>query len=189
MIDEPEPDVTDLLREWNQGNKQVLDRLMPLVMSELRRLARRHLARERAGHTLQPTALVNELYVKLIDRKRVSWEDRAHFFAFAARTMRRILVDHARSQHAAKRGSGVTAISLDEAIDVPGRRDVDLIALDDALTALARLDPRQSRLVELRFFGGLSTTEAAEVLGVGVATVGRDWASAKAWLFRELHHE
>ncbi|HEX9733532.1 MAG TPA: sigma-70 family RNA polymerase sigma factor [Thermoanaerobaculia bacterium] len=179
-------DVTGLLRDWNRGNKEALDRLMPLVISELRRLARRHLEGERGSHTLQPTALVNELYLKLIDRKEASWQDRAHFFGFASRTMRRILVDHARSQRAAKRGGGASAFSLDDTLGVSGRRDVDLIALDDALSALARLDPRQSRLVELRFFGGLSTTEAADVLGVGVATVGRDWASAKAWLFREL---
>ncbi len=189
MTDSPGHDVTALLQEWNHGNKEALDQLMPLVINELRRLAQRHLGGERVGHTLQPTALVNELYFKLIDRQRVSWQDRAHFFAFAARTMRRILVDHARSRRADKRGSGVKAISLDEALAVPGGRDLDLIALDDALDALAKLDERQSRLVELRFFGGLSTTEAAEVLGVGVATVGRDWSTAKAWLFHELQRK
>ena len=179
-------DVTGLLQEWNRDHREALDRLMPLVISELRCLARRHLDSERGGHTLQPTALVNELYLKLIERQKVSWKDRTHFYAFAARIMRRILVDHARERRAAKRGSGLRAISLGNAIEAAARQELDLIALDDALTTLARLDPRQSRLVELRFFGGLSTTEAAEVLGVGVATVGRDWATARAWLFREL---
>lgn len=186
MSREAEHDVTNLLHEWNRGNKQVLDQLMPLVVSELRSLARYHLENERQSHTLQPTALVNELYLRLIDRHRATWKDRAHFFAFAARTMRRILVDHARSQRALKRGGGARTITLDDALGVPEQREVDLVALDDALDALAQLDERQGRLVELRFFGGLSTHEAAEVLGVGVATVGRDWASAKAWLFREL---
>ncbi len=189
MTETPNDDVTALLREWNRGNKKALDQLMPMVVSELRQLARRRLEGERVGHTLQPTALVNELYFKLVDRHRVSWQDRAHFFAFAARTMRRILVDHARSRRAGKRGSGVRAISLDEAIAVPGGRELDLIALDDALNDLAKLDERQSRLVELRFFAGLSTTEAAEVLGVGVATVGRDWSTAKAWLFHQLQRK
>ncbi len=175
-----------MLREWNRGHKKALDRLMPLVVGELRCLARRHLEGEREGHTLQPTALVNELYVKLVDRRQASWRDRTHFYAFAARAMRRILVDHARERRAAKRGSGLAAVALGDAIAAPEGADVDVVELDDALTALAQLDPRQGRLVELRFFGGLSTTEAAEVLGVGVATVGRDWASARAWLFREL---
>lgn len=180
------PDITRLLQRWNQGNKDALDQLMPLVVDELRRIARYHLEGERIEHTLQPTALVNELYLKLIGRRQASWKDRTHFFAFAARSIRRILVDHARIQRASKRGGGLRTITLDEAIATPGRREIDLIALDDALCSLAHLDPRQSRLVELRFFGGLSTQEAAEALGVGVATIGRDWASAKAWLFREL---
>lgn len=180
-------DVTDLLSQWNHGNKQALDQLMPLVVSELRHLARSHLQGERQEHTLQPTALINELYLRLIDRRRATWKDRSHFFAFAVRTMRRILVDHARSQRALKRGGGLRTLTLDEAVDFAEEREVDLVALDEALDTLSRLDERQGRLVELRFFGGLSTHEVAEVLGVGVATVGRDWASAKAWLFRELN--
>ena len=184
-MNEP-PEITRLLQQWNRGNKRVLDELMPMVVDELRRIARYHLEGERDEHTLQPTALVNELYLKLLGRRHASWSDRAHFFAFAARSIRRILVDHARIQRASKRGGGLRTITLDEAIAAPGHREIDLVALDDALHSLARLDPRQSRLVELRFFGGLSTQEAAEALGVGVATIGRDWASAKAWLFREL---
>ncbi len=182
-------DVTALLQQWNRGQPEVLEQLMPLLMRDLRNLARHYLHGERDNHTLQPTALVNELYMKLVDRRRASWRDRAHFLAFAAQTMRRILVDHARGLRAAKRGHGIRAISLDQALAVAQQRDIDLIALDDALEALKTLDARQSRLIELRFFGGLSATEAAEVLGVGIATVVRDWATAKAWLFRELNRQ
>lgn len=179
-------DVTNLLLHWNQGHKEALDRLIPLVTEELHRLAQRHLRRESMDHTLQPTALVNECYLRLIDRKRVNWQNRAHFFAFAARTMRRILVDHARARRSAKRGSGVRAVPLDESLSIADVPDVEIIALDDALKILAQLDPRQSQLVELRFFAGLSIRETAEVLGIGEATVSRDWASARAWLRREL---
>lgn len=179
-------DVTQVLLGWNQDGKAALDRLMPLVEEELRRRARGYLDRERPGHTLQPTALVNELYLRLLDRRQASWESRAHFFAFAARVMRRILVDHARGRDTAKRGAGKITVSLDEAQDVAVERDLDLLALDDALTRLAALDPEQARIVELRFFGGLSAAETAEVLGVGEATVHRRWASARAWLYGQL---
>ncbi len=179
-------DITELLLQWNQGSKRALDELMPMVERELRRLARLRLRDEPSTHTLQPTALVNECYMRLIDRKQVSWAERAHFYGFAARTMRRILVDHARARRTAKRGSGVRAESLDDHVTIAARRDVDVVALDDALKALSALDPRQSRIVELRFFGGLTIQETAEVLEVGEATVSRDWQSARAWLFREL---
>lgn len=186
MYDPRREEITDLLLEWSAGEAGALDRLMPVVNAELRRLARRYLARESPGHTLQPTALVNELYIRLVDRRRVQWQNRAHFFGFAAQTMRRILVDHARAQRAAKRGSGIPTVTLDEAVALPSGPDVDLIALDDALNALARMDQRQSRIVELRFFAGLTLQETAEVLDIGEATVSRDWASARAWLYREL---
>lgn len=186
---EPRPSrqaITQLLLDWSGGNRQALDALMPLVAAELHRLARGYLHRESKGHTLQPTALVNELYLRLVDRRKVSWNNRAHFFGFAAQTMRRILVDHARAQRTDKRGKNVHKISIDEQLDVSIQRDIDLVALDDALETLATLDARQSRIVELRFFGGLTLDETAEVMDVGVATVSRDWASAKAWLYREL---
>ncbi len=175
-----------MLQQWNRGQPEVLEQLLPLLMRDLRNLAWHYLQAERGDHTLQPTALVNELYMKLVDRQRANWRDRSHFLAFAAQTMRRILVDHARGLRTAKRGRGIRAISLDQALVQAHQRDIDLIALDDALETLKGLDARQSQLIELRFFGGLSTVEAAEVLGVGTATVVRDWASAKAWLFREL---
>lgn len=179
-------EITQLLLGWNQGNKQALDALIPLVATELRRIAERHLRGESNDHTLQPTALVNECYLRLIDRRQVSWQDRAHFFGFAARTMRRILVDHARARRSAKRGHGVRAIPLDEHVTVAMEADVDVVALDEALKTLATLDERQSHIVELRFFAGLTIKETAEVLGIAEATVSRDWTSARAWLFREL---
>lgn len=179
-------EITGLLISWGNGDQEALDRLMPLVTTELRRLARRYLERESAGHTLQPTALVNELYLRLVDRRRVSWQNRAHFFGFAAQTMRRILVDHVRSQRAQKRGAGARKVALDEAVSFTPEPDVDLIALDEALITLAAMDPRQSRIIELRFFAGLTLEETAEVLDISEATVSRDWASAKAWLYREL---
>ena len=179
-------DVTQLLLDWRAGDPAALDRLMPLVADELRLRARRYLAHEAPDHTLQPPALVNEVYLRLVDQRRVSWKNRAQFFGFAAQTMRRILVDHARAQKAWKRGRGVAKIPIDEAVGLADQRSVDIIALDDALKELAEMDPRQSRMVELRFFGGLSLEEAAEVLGVGVATVSRDWVAVKAWLHREL---
>ncbi len=179
-------DVTQLLLQWSQGDKDALDELMPLVTRELRQLASSYLHKERPGHTLQPTALVNEVYLRLVDRRRVSWQGRAQFFAFAASTMRRILVDHARAKLTAKRGSGLETITLDEAMGLTTEAEVDVIALDDALVGLAKLDARQSRLVELRFFAGLTVEETASVLGVGTATVVRDWSTAKAWLYAQL---
>jgi len=179
-------EITGLLVSWGEGDRDALDRLIPLVTTELRRLARRYLDRESAGHTLQPTALVNELYLRLVDRRKVSWQNRAHFFGFAAQTMRRILVDHARSQRAKKRGSGARKVALDDALGLVKEPNVDLIALDDALNTLAAMDERQSRIIELRFFAGLTLEETSEVLSISEATVSRDWASAKAWLYREL---
>jgi RNA polymerase sigma factor (TIGR02999 family) len=180
------PDVTRLLVSWSEGDKQALDQLAPMVYDELRRLADRYLRRERPGHTLQSTALVHEAYLRLIDQRNVHWQNRAHFFGVAAQMIRRILVDHARATHAAKRGAGVPRLSLDSGIDAGVERDLDLVALDDALEALSHLDPQQSRIIELRFFGGLSVEETAEVLEVSPATVKREWSSARAWLFREL---
>jgi RNA polymerase sigma factor (TIGR02999 family) len=182
----PASDVTELLLRWSQGDRQALDRLMPLVSAELRRLARGHLRREAPGHTLQPTALVNELYLRMVDRARVSWQCRAQFFAFAAQSMRRILVDHARARRRAKRGGGQPTLQLHDAMGAVAAPGFDVLDLERALTSLAALDERQGRLVELRVFGGLTIAESADVLGVGIATVNRDWASATAWLQREL---
>jgi len=159
---------------------------MPLVVDELRGLARSHFRREREGHTLQPTALVNELYIRLAGQEGLQWESRVQFFAFASELMRGILVDSYRAHQTAKRGGGAPVLSLDEAMALPDRQDVEILALDDALSALASLDPRQSRIVELRFFGGLTLEEIAQVLGLSVATVRREWTSAKAWLSREI---
>lgn len=179
-------DVTALLLAWSHGNAAARDDLIPLVTDKLHDLARHYLRGERAGHTLQPTALVNEVYLRLVDRNRVSWSDRAHFFAFAASSMRRILVDHARARRSGKRGGGARRVTLSQAEVISGRNEVDLLDLDRALTALGNLDERQARLVELRYFGGLTIRETAEVLGVGTATVTRDWATAKAFLYRQL---
>ncbi len=179
-------EVTQLLIDWSNGDQNAFEKLLPLVYSELRRLAARHLARERRNHTLQSTAVVHEAYLRLIDQNRVQWKNRAQFFGVASQMIRRILVDHARSHQAAKRGSGAIKLSLDEAMAVPGGKDLDLVALDDALRSLAEMDEQQARIVELRFFGGLSIEETAEVIGVSPATVKRDWAMAKAWLYREL---
>ena len=186
MSDEQQVEVTDLLHDWSRGDRRALDRLMPLVTGELRRLARRYLDREAHQKTLQPTALVNEVYLRLVDRKKMSWQDRTHFFAFAAQTMRRILVDYARARKATKRGSDVQLVTIDEARQRSAPRDLDVLALHDALTSLAALDERQSRIVELRTFAGLNLRETAEVLGVSVSTVSREWVSAKAWLYGEL---
>lgn len=184
---EPEPkDVTKLLVKWSKGDSAALDALIPLVYGELRRLARHYLQREKQNHTLSSTSLVHEAYLRLITQTEVSWQNRAHFFGVASQMMRRILVDHARKYAYAKRGGGATTLALDETLCSPQRRDIDLVALDDALNSLAKLDQRQSRLVELRFFGGLSIEETSEVLGVSTPTVKRDWASARAWLFREI---
>jgi len=178
-------DVTRLLAEWSKGDRAALEALMPLVYSELRRVAGSYLKHEKSSHTLSPTALVHEAYLRLVTQK-VPWQSRAHFFSVAAQMMRRILVDHARSHRYAKRGGGAMTLSLDEALATAKEREIDLVALDDALQTLAKLDERQSRMVELRFFGGLSIEETSEVLGVSAPTVKREWASARAWLFREI---
>jgi RNA polymerase sigma-70 factor, ECF subfamily len=181
-------DVSMLLRAWSDGDQNALDRLTPIVYEELHSLARRYMRGERPGHSLQTTALVNEAYMRLVDYKRMQWQNRAHFFAVSAQLMRRILVEHAR-RHNLKRGGGVQHVSLDEAVMV-GQRGTDpgtdMVALDEALNALARLDPRKVQVVEMRFFGGLSVEETAEVLKVSPVTVMRDWSTAKAWLYREL---
>jgi len=181
----PIGEVSGLLRAWGDGDRGALDRLTPIVYDELRRLASHYMRGERPGHSLQATALVNEAYVRLVDYKGMQWQNRAHFFAVSAQLMRRILVDHAR-RHNMKRGGGVQHVSLDETAIVGGDRAADLVALDDALDALARLDSRKVQVVELRFFGGLSVEETAEVLKVSAVTVMRDWSTAKAWLYREL---
>ena len=180
-------EVSVLLRAWGDGDRGALDRLAPIVYDELRRLARFYMRRERSGHSLQATALVNEAYMRLVDYKGMQWQNRAHFFAVSAQLMRRILVDHAR-RHNLKRGGGVQHVSFEdeETAMVGGDRAADLVALDDAMDALARLDPRKVQVVEMRFFGGLSVEETAEVLKVSPVTVMRDWSTAKAWLYREL---
>jgi RNA polymerase sigma factor (TIGR02999 family) len=177
-------DVSEMLRAWSAGNPRALDDLTPLVYAELRRLAHRCMRRERPEHILQTTALVNEAYIRLVDYRRMQWQDRAHFFAVSAQLMRRILVDHARRKNL-KRGRGVAHVALDE-IAVVGERSEGLIALDDALSALERVDPRKVRVIEMRFFGGLSIEETARVLNVSPITVRRDWSSAKIWIYREL---
>jgi len=182
----PAQGVTQLLAAWGQGEQSALDKLIPLVHRELRRLAHRQMGRERQGHTLQSTALVNEVYLRLIDVNQVRWQDRAHFFAVSAQLMRRILVDFARSRRYQKRGGGAQKITFDEALFPAPKRNHDLVLVDDALNALAKVDARKGRVVELRFFGGLSVEETAEVLGVSVETVHRDWRLAKAWLLREM---
>lgn len=181
--------VSKLLLNWGQGDQGAREALIPLVYDELRRLARRYLRRERPDHTLQSAALVNEAYLRLIRQEQPQWQNRAHFFGVAAQLMRHILVDHARNRAAAKRGAGAPRLTLDPDIALPQERDVDLIALDDALNQLAALDPQQSRLVELRFFGGLSIEETSVVLGVSPATVKREWATARAWLQREMRNK
>ena len=178
-------DISRLLLAWGGGNQKALDRLTSVVYEELRRLAHYYMQGERPGHMLQTTALVNEAWMRLADYKRMQWQDRAHFFAVAAQAMRRILVDHARS-HNIKRGAGVQHVALDEVAVVSGDRTGDLVALDDALNELARLDPRKAQIIEMRFFGGLSVEETAEALQVSAATVRRDWSIAKFWLYREL---
>ena len=179
-------DVTALLVAWGAGDESALDRLVPLVHAELRRLAQQQMANERPGHTLQVTALVNEAYLRLVDLKRIRWQDRAHFLAMSAKLMRRILVDHARSRGAAKRGAGHALIPIDEVDVAVADRPVDLIALNEALDALASADARKAQIVEMRFFGGLSVEETAEALGVSAETVKRDWRIAKTRLLREL---
>jgi RNA polymerase sigma-70 factor, ECF subfamily len=178
--------VTRLLQAWGHGEDAALEELLPLVQQELRRLARRYMFGERPGHTLQTTALVNEAYLRLVNSRQVNWQNRAHFFAISAQLMRRILVDYARTRGSRKRGGGVPKITLDEALMGPQERGHDLVVLDDALKTLAGVDPRKSKVVELRFFGGLSVEETAEVLKVSPDTVLRDWRLAKAWLAREI---
>lgn len=183
-------EITRLLADWSDGDPEALGRLMPLVFDELRQLARSHFRRESEGHTLQPTALVNEVYVRLVGQRQVQWDNRSQFFAFAAMLMRRILVDHAKARRAAKRGGGVQKLPLEEALVVPAGAgagaDVDVVALDEALTALAQLDPRQARIVELRFFFGLTQEEVAEVLELSLTTVKREWRTARLWLYQQM---
>lgn len=179
-------EVTQLLADWSKGDKSALDRLTPLIYGELRRLAHHYMSRERPGHTLQTTALVNEAYVRLINRRDVHWQNRDHFFAIAAQLMRSILVDHARQYGYSKRGGGARKISLDEAAVVSQDRTAEIVELDEALTRLAGFDSLQSRIVELRFFGGLTIKQTADVVGLSPATIKREWTTARAWLFREL---
>jgi RNA polymerase sigma factor (TIGR02999 family) len=179
-------DVTALLLSWRHGDAEALDHLVPLVYDELRRVARRHLRREQPGHALQATALVHEVYLRLVDVERLTLQNRTHFFAVAAKLMRQILVDHARRQHAGKRGGGATMVSLEGVSPAAQPPSVDVLALDQALKALSAIDARQGGVVELRFFAGLDIDEAAEALGISAATVEREWALAKAWLYRRL---
>ncbi len=173
--------------DWSNGDRAALDELLPVVYDELRRVADGFLRRERPSHTLQPTALVHEAYLRLIDQQSVNWQNRAQFFGIAAQMMRRILINHAEGRHAEKRGGHAPRVSLDEAVSFFEERDINLVALDDALNALAALDSQQSQIVELRFFGGLTVEEVAEVLGLSPATVKREWGSAKLWLRRQLN--
>lgn len=177
--------VTELLCAWRNGSQHALERLIPIVYQDLRRVARQHLLGERAGHSLQPTAIVHEVYMRLVNYPQVQWQDRAHFFAVSAQLVRRILVDHARKRNL-KRGAGVKYVALELVPFAGADRSRDLVALDEALNELARMDSRKAKIVELRFFGGLSVDEAAEALGISGPTVMRDWCSAKAWLYREL---
>ncbi|HXK04193.1 MAG TPA: sigma-70 family RNA polymerase sigma factor [Verrucomicrobiae bacterium] len=183
--DKPMADVSRLLLAWSKGDRGALDRLTPIVYDELHRLARRYMRRERPGRSLQTSALVNEAYLRLVDYRRMDWKDRAHFFAVSSQVMRRILVDHARRNNL-KRGRGVERISLEEAALLEANRVTDLQMLDDAMNALARVDPRKVQVIEMRFFGGLSVEETAEVLEVSPITVKRDWNLAKSWLYREM---
>jgi RNA polymerase sigma factor (TIGR02999 family) len=189
MLKSSPMEITQLLLAWGRGEQAALDQLTPLVYDELRRLAHRYMRREQPGHTLQTSALVNEVYLRLVDSSHVRWQNRLHFFAVSAQLMRRILVDFARSRHNLKHGGDVQRVSLNEALLVSHESSTDLVALDDALKALAALDARQSQVVELRFFGGLSVEETAELLHVSEGTVRRDWSLAKAWLHRELNKE
>jgi len=187
MIPGSVPDVTQLLANWSKGDQAALEQLMPLVYGELRRLASAYLRRERSNHTLQSTALVHEAFMRLVHQQDVQWRNRAHFYAIASHLIRRILVDYARSQHAEKRGSGAIKLALDEAMAVPQvGADIDLLGLNDALDRLAELDERQGRIVELRFFAGLSIEETAEVMHLSPASIKREWQTARAWLFREM---
>ncbi len=183
----PQPkEVTQLLQQTARGDREALDQLLPLVYKELRQIADRYLKRERADHTLQATALVHEAYLRLVDQRETEWQNRAHFFGVAAQMMRRILVDYARASQTAKRGSGSVKVSLDDVLEISEEQMGSMLALDEALSALEQLDPQKSRIVELRFFGGLSIEETAEALGIGTATVIRQWRMAKAWLYKEV---
>jgi RNA polymerase sigma factor (TIGR02999 family) len=181
----PEPQITTLLASWSRGNADALEQLIPLVHAELRKIARKFMAQERRSHTLQPTALINEAYMRLVDMRQPAWQNRAHFFAVAAQVMRRILVDSARARRNQKRGGAAQRVTIDDRL-LPSHPSRDLVAIDDALTALAVVDPRKARIVEMRFFGGLTAEETAEVLGVSSKTVLREWQTAKVWLLREL---
>jgi RNA polymerase sigma factor (TIGR02999 family) len=185
----PSRHVTDLLIEWGKGDQEALNQLMPLVYDELHRLASRYLRHERAGHTLQTTALVHEAYLKLVDQSHANWQNRVQFFAAAAQMMRRILVDYARNRRAIKRGGDYLRLSLDEAAISSEEKDADLLSLNEALNSLATIDPQQSRVVELRVFGGLTVEETAEALGISPRTVKREWSMAKAWLHRQLKNQ
>ncbi len=185
MISTP-TEITQLLIAWNQGDEAARDELMPLVYDELRRLARGYLRRERPNHTLQPTALVHDAFLRLVDQSQVNWQNRAHFFGAAARLMRQVLINHAEARHAAKRGGSAERVSLNDVDRLTVEQEVDLVALDEALKNLERIDPTQGQIVELRFFGGLTIEEIAEVIGVSPATVKREWSTARAWLRREL---
>ncbi len=180
------PNVTELLIEWQQGDREALDRLTPLVYDELRRIAHRYVQMERSGHTLETTALVNEAYLRLVGGQKIDWQNRAHFFAVTAQVMRHILIDHARKRRYMKRGGEAQQVSFEEANAMTEVRAAELVALDDALDALAKLDPRKSRVVELRYFGGLSLEETADVLEISMMTVRRDWRAAKAWLYKAV---
>ena len=189
MIIPASQEVTQLLVAWSNGDHEALDKLLPLVNAELRQLARRYMRRENPGHTLQTSALVNEAFLRLIDQKRVRWQNRAHFLGIAAQLMRRILIDHARKHHYAKRGGGAVKVSLDEAAAATTSRAAELLAVDEALEKLTAMDARKGRIVELRFFGGLNLEETAEVMGISSPTVQREWRAAKAWLHRMLTDE
>ena len=182
-------DVTELLVAWSHGDQAARDQLMPVVYDELHRLARRYMSRELPGHTLQTSALVNEAFLRLVDQKSVHWQNRAHFYGIAAQMMRRILVDYARGRNYAKRGAGAPTVTLDEGLIVSDERSAEVVAVHEALEELAKLDPRKGQIVELRFFGGLSIEETANILGVSPGTVMRDWTLAKAWLHREMSPE
>jgi RNA polymerase sigma-70 factor, ECF subfamily len=187
-VERPASTVTQLLVNWGDGDTTALNQILPLVYKELRRIAVNHMRRERSDHTLQPTALVHEAYLRLVDQKSSSWKNSAQFFGLASQMMRRILVNHAKSRQAAKRGGSVIKVPLDAAADSSHKRDVTLLALDEALDQLAKVDERKGRIVELKFFGGLTTKEMAEVLHISLATVENDWRMARTWLYRELAH-
>jgi len=182
-------EITEQLIAWSKGDAAALDKLIAAVYQELRRMADHYLRGERAGHSLQPTALVHEAYLRLIDQTKVEWQNRAHFFGVAAQMMRRILIDHAKTKHRVKRGGDAVKVSLDEGATITQERAAELVALDDALKILSELDERKGRIVELRYFGGLTVEETAQVLGVSDKTVMRDWNLAKAWLYQQLQHE